>query len=175
MASKTYMRAQDDVTEPLLKQLDLEIWQQGPHEKAPVDANEKKNAKLLLLSFFAMVFIGLGNKVMQKVQTEPMKNYPYFLNLYTTFIFIPASFVYIIPMVMLGKLSEARKSVPQFKVCLFTVQIKRSLSRSTDRIGSIRQFLVMGFLDGFSSIMQTFAVTKIASGSLIILLSQVLS
>lgn len=95
-----------------------------------------------------MVFIGLGNKVMQKVQTEPMKNYPYFLNLYTTFIFIPASFVYIIPMIMLGKMSEARKTVPQFK------------------------YLVMGFLDGFASIMQTFAVTKIASGSLLILLSQ---
>ena len=63
-----------------------------------------------------MVFVGLGNKVMQKVQTEPMKNYPYFLNIYTTFIFIPASFVYIIPMIMLGKLSEERKDVPQFKV-----------------------------------------------------------
>jgi hypothetical protein len=33
----------------------------------------------------------------------------------------------------------------------------------------------MGFLDGFASIMQTFAVTKIASGSLLILLSQVRS
>ena len=35
------------------------------------------------------------------------------------------------------------------------------------------QYLVMGFLDGLASIMQTFAVTKILSGSLIILLSQV--
>mmetsp|Transcript_40571 Transcript_40571/g.84740 ORF Transcript_40571/g.84740 Transcript_40571/m.84740 type:complete len:391 (-) Transcript_40571:337-1509(-) len=139
----------DDVTEPLLKQLDIDIWQN--HEKhcpTITERNEKKDSKLLILSFVAMVFVGLGNKVMQKVQTEPMKNYPYFLNIYTTFIFIPASFVYIIPMIMLGKLSEERKEVPQFK------------------------YLVMGFLDGFASTMQIFAVTKIASGSLLILLSQ---
>ena len=120
MATKSYFRSEEDVTEPLLKQLDLESWQcPQPQDKsiaATADRKEKKNAKLLLLSFFAMVFIGLGNKVMQKVQTEPMKNYPYFLNLYTTFIFIPSSFVYIIPMALLGNLSEARKTVPQFKV-----------------------------------------------------------
>jgi hypothetical protein len=107
----------DDVTEPLLKQLDLDIWQN--YEKpcpTITERDEKKDSKLLILSFVAMVFVGLGNKVMQKVQTEPMKNYPYFLNIYTTFIFIPASFVYIFPMIMLGKLSEARKEVPQFKV-----------------------------------------------------------
>ena len=121
MAANSYFRSEDEVTEPLLKQLDLESWQgQRPQDKptaAAVDNSEKKNGNLLLFSFLAMVFIGLGNKVMQKVQTEPMKNYPYFLNLYTTFIFIPASFVYIIPMIMLGKMSEARKTVPQFKVC----------------------------------------------------------
>ncbi len=107
----------DDVTEPLLKQLDIDIWQNYEKPSATsAERNEKKDSKLLILSFIAMVFVGLGNKVMQKVQTEPMKNYPYFLNIYTTFIFIPASFVYIIPMIMLGKLSEGRKEVPQFKV-----------------------------------------------------------
>ena len=87
----------EDVTEPLLKQLDIDIWQNYEKPSATSsERNEKKDSKLLILSFIAMVFVGLGNKVMQKVQTEPMKNYPYFLNIYTTFIFIPASFVYII-------------------------------------------------------------------------------
>jgi hypothetical protein len=159
----------DDVTEPLLKQLDIDIWQN--HEKAPAtntERNEKKDSKLLVMSFLAMVFVGLGNKVMQKVQTEPMKNYPYFLNIYTTFIFIPASFVYIIPMIFLGKLSEERKEVPQFKVIeLFCFWQRHHV------INLPAQYLVMGFLDGFASTMQIFAVTKIASGSLLILLSQV--
>ncbi len=159
----------DDVTEPLLNQLDIEIWQKYANPPATNnERDEKKKSKLLVLSFVAMVFIGLGNKVMQKVQTEPMKNYPYFLNMCTTFIFVSVSFVYIIPMIMLGKLSEGRKEVPQFKVInVFAFAMGSILIKISE------QFLVMGFLDGFASTLQTFAVTKIASGSLLILLSQV--
>jgi hypothetical protein len=116
MNSKSLFPQDGDAAEPLLKNLDLAVWQGDEEVAAAAERKEKLKSKFLILSFVAMVFIGLGNKVMQKVQTEPMKNYPYFLNLYTTFIFIPASFVYIFPMIALGKLSDSRKSVPQVKV-----------------------------------------------------------
>ena len=107
----------EDVTEPLLKPLDKDTW--NGHGRGDAECPEEqgnKNSKLLGISFVAMVFIGLGNKVMQKVQTEPMKNYPFFLNMWTTFIFIPASFIYIVPMLWMGKLSPERKMVSQYKV-----------------------------------------------------------
>lgn len=34
-----------------------------------------------------------------QLQTVPMQNYPMFLNLLTTFVYIPLSFAYILPMV----------------------------------------------------------------------------
>ena len=51
------------------------------------DAAGKGNA--LLLSFLAMVIVGLGNKLFQIFETIPMHNYPFFLSLMTTFIYIP--------------------------------------------------------------------------------------
>ena len=41
-------------------------------------------AKMLVISFIAMIFVGLGNKIFQKLETIPMYNYPNFLNLLTT-------------------------------------------------------------------------------------------
>ena len=51
-------------------------------------------------------------------------------------------------MLYAGRISKEERAVPQHK------------------------FAVMGFLDGVASLMQVFAVTKIASGALLILLSQ---
>lgn len=39
-----------------------------------------------MLSFAAMVFVSLANKVFQKLETIPMYNYPNFLSLFTTFV-----------------------------------------------------------------------------------------
>ncbi|KAG5179711.1 hypothetical protein JKP88DRAFT_183161 [Tribonema minus] len=101
-----------------------------------------------MLSFVAMVFVSLGNKIMQKLETVPMRNYPNFLNLFTTFVYIPFSFAYIVPMVRCGSaITPDQLRVPK------------------------RVFAVMGALDGVSGIMQIFAATYL-SGPLVILLTQ---
>ncbi|KAG2831014.1 hypothetical protein PC129_g11391 [Phytophthora cactorum] len=102
----------------------------------------------LLVSFVAMVFVGLGNKIFQKLQTIPMHNYPTFLNLLTTFVYIPISFAYILPMIQYGSaITWDQRSIPK------------------------RKFAVMGGLDSIAGILQVFAATYLG-GSLIILLGQ---
>ena len=54
------------------------------------------------ISFLAMVFIGSMNKIFNKLETGPMYNYPNFLNLLTTFMYIPLSFAYVIPAIRAG-------------------------------------------------------------------------
>jgi hypothetical protein len=46
----------------------------------------KKDGRELMIAFISMVFVGLGNKVFNKLMTIPMYNYPNFLNLLTTFV-----------------------------------------------------------------------------------------
>lgn len=119
----------------------------------PVEANadkkkEDSKSMALLLSFLAMVVIGLGNKMFQKLQSIPMQEYPYFLSIYVTFIYIPLSFAYIFPMIWFGnQITKEQRAIPVYK------------------------FAIMGFLDGIAGIMQTFAVNFL-DGSLVILLQQ---
>eukprot|EP00752_Nemacystus_decipiens_P011032 g9801.t1 len=109
---------------------------------------QKRRQRGLLLSFAAMVFVSLANKVFQKLETIPMYNYPNFLSLFTTFVYIPFSFAYILPMMRYGTaITPEQTSVPK------------------------KVFAVMGALDGLSGIMQIFASTYLG-GSLIILLTQ---
>jgi hypothetical protein len=63
------------------------------------EAGSDKDAKFLALLFGVYVFVALGNRLFQKLQTIPMYNYPMFLNLLSTVVFVPASFAYIFPMV----------------------------------------------------------------------------
>ncbi|CAM9732854.1 unnamed protein product [Sphacelaria rigidula] len=108
----------------------------------------KRRQRGLLFSFVAMVFVSLANKVFQKLETIPMYNYPNFLNLFTTFMYIPFSFAYIIPMVRYGSsITPEQTRVPK------------------------KVFAVMGALDALSGIMQIFASTYLG-GSLLILLAQ---
>jgi drug/metabolite transporter (DMT)-like permease len=107
----------------------------------------KKDGKMLAIVFFAMVFIGLGNKVFQKLETLPMRNYPNFLNLLTTFVYLPVCFAYIVPAVRYGLIPKAQTDL------------------------SKKSFAVMGGLDGIAGIMQTFAATYLG-GPLLILLGQ---
>jgi CRT-like, chloroquine-resistance transporter-like len=70
------------------------------------------------------------------------------LNLFTTFVYIPFSFAYIIPMARCGSaITPDQRRVPK------------------------RVFAIMGALDGFSGIMQIFAATYL-TGPLVILLTQ---
>ncbi|CAM9867500.1 unnamed protein product [Phaeothamnion confervicola] len=95
-----------------------------------------------------MVLVGVGNKVLQKLETIPMYNYPNFLNLFTTFAYIPFSFAYIIPMVRYGTaITPEQRAVPK------------------------RVFVVMAILDGIGGIMQILCATYL-NGALLILLSQ---
>jgi len=102
-----------------------------------------------MISFLLMIVVGLGNKIFQKLMTIPMTNYPYFLNLFTTFVYVPVSFAYIIPMIQCGKqITQEQRDIRWYK------------------------WAIMGALDGVAGIMQTFATNYIYSGSLIILLLQ---
>ena len=67
--------------------------------------HKKKDDRKLAIVFACLVVIGLGNKVFSKLMTIPMYNYANFLNLLTTFIFLPVCFAYIIPMSRSGKFS----------------------------------------------------------------------
>lgn len=114
----------------------------------PGDAADKaKKQRMLVLSFVAMIFVGLGNKIFQKLETIPMYNYPNWLNLLTTGMYIPVSFAYVIPASRAGWITKDQFEVPK------------------------RDFAVMGFLDCLAGIMQIFAATYLP-GSLLVLLTQ---
>ncbi|KAH9113386.1 hypothetical protein LEN26_011531 [Aphanomyces euteiches] len=107
-----------------------------------------KNDRRLPLVFLALIVIGLGNKIFQKLQTIPMHNYPNFINLLSTFVYIPLSFAYIIPMIKYGKaITMDQQNIPK------------------------RKFAIMGALDSVAGILQVFAATYLG-GSLLILLGQ---
>lgn len=116
-------------------------------DKDDDNEGDAKNARMLTIVFIAMVFVGLGNKVFQKLMTIPMRNYPNFLNLLTTFIYLPTSFGYIIPSIRSGWIPKEQAEMGKWP------------------------FFVMGFLDAIAGIMQVFAATYLP-GPLLILLSQ---
>jgi len=67
-----------------------------------LEEEKAKDSNMLIVSFFSMILIGLMNKIFGKLQTIPMHNYPNFLNLLTTFVYVPVCFAYIIPMARSG-------------------------------------------------------------------------
>ncbi|GMI00063.1 hypothetical protein TrVE_jg3166 [Triparma verrucosa] len=120
-------------------------------EGGPKPEEEEASGQGLIISFCLMLLVGSGNKVFQKLQTLPMYNYPNFLNLLTTFMYIPLSFLYILPVakfnLLNGTISPEQLSLPK------------------------TPFAIMGFLDCLAGIMQIFAATYLP-GPLLILLSQ---
>ena len=112
---------------------------------------DRRRSRNLIVSFLLMIVIGSGNKVFMKLQTIPMQNYPLFLNLLTTFMFIPLSFAYIVPVAKFGLFNNAITS---------------------DQLSlPMKPFAVMGGLDCLAGIMQTFAAVHLP-GPLLILLPQ---
>ena len=73
-------------------------------------ANMNRN---LAISFFSMVFVGLMNKVFNKLMTVPMHNYPNFLNLLCTFVYLPVCFSYIIPASYYGWIPQEQLDMPK--------------------------------------------------------------
>lgn len=116
-------------------------------ELAELAKPDKADNKTLAAVFIGMVIVGLGNKVFNKLMTIPMYNYPNFLNLLTSFVYIPVCFAYIIPMARYGYIPQEQFDVPK------------------------KTFAIMGALDALASIMQIFGATYLP-GPLIILLLQ---
>lgn len=123
----------------------------GPREDlvppGPAPDSKEQDGRTLMIVFLGMVVIGLGNKVFNKLMTIPMHNYPNFLNLLTSFVYIPVCFAYIIPMAHYGYIPAEQFAVPK------------------------KSFAIMGALDALAGIMQIFGSTYLP-GPLIILLLQ---
>ncbi len=107
------------------------------------------DSRRLGLAFVVMVIVGTGNRIFMKLQTYPMYDYPLFLNVLTTIVYVPACFIYIIPMLLCGQaITPEQRAFPMYK------------------------FAIMGFLDGISSILSIFSVNYIVNAGSIILLQQ---
>lgn len=112
-----------------------------PPRASEIDPGQRAyRARMLVLSFCVMVVVGVGNLLSQKFQTYPMHNYPNFLNLLTTAMYIPLSFAYVAPAACLGRIDAAQLRVPK------------------------RPFAVMGLLDAMAGILQVFAMTYLPGG-----------
>ncbi len=111
--------------------------------------SDNSDSKRLTLAFLVMVIVGTGNRIFMKLQTYPMYDYPFFLNMLTTFVYVPACFVYIIPMILCGNsITPEQRAFPKYK------------------------FAIMGFLDGTSGILGIFSVNYIVNAGSIVLLQQ---
>lgn len=108
------------------------------------------NGNSLLIAFLLMLLFQLGNRIFSKLSTYPMYNYPLFMNLLSTFIYLPICFAYIIPVVYYSKtiITQDQLDIPKYK------------------------FMVMGTFDSMANIMSSFAVNYIPSAGLIVLVQQ---
>ena len=135
----------------------LAQYQQQLNNRDMEEANsegEEEDAAANDVKFLGMLFliycvIALGNRLFQKLMTIPMYNYPMFLNIMTTFVFVPLSFAYIWPMQKWGSsITKEQQAIPKYK------------------------FAVMGALDCLCGAMSMFAVNYISSGSMLVLIQQ---
>jgi len=149
-----------------IKTDNLEVDQDGQQEKTKLlsPINEEKggekgeggeseaesDANTLAIAFLLMLFFQLGNRVFAKLATYPMHNYPLYMNLMSTAVYIPVSFAYVIPMAYYRPdiITEDQLAIPKYK------------------------FGIMGTLDSIASVMNMFATTFITNAALIVLISQ---
>jgi len=112
-------------------------------------AEEKRKTRMLIICFFSMVFFSLGNSITQVLMINAMQNYAFYVNLLTTFVYIPASFAYIWPMLKWGThITEDQTKIPK------------------------RVFLYMGALDSIAGLLQIVAAAYIKNGTIMILVAQ---
>lgn len=104
----------------------------------------------LIVAFCLMLLFQLGNRIFGRLETFPMHNYPLFMNMLSTAIYVPICFAYIIPVIKFGNgaITKEQMEIPKYK------------------------FAVMGAYDSLAGIMQTFSVTYISSSSIIVLVQQ---
>ena len=121
----------------------------GP-KPSPVEEVTDHDGQALLLYFVIMLVCAMGNKIFGRLEVYPMHNYPLFLNIVLTVIYIPVCWVYIIPVMMCTKgiITKEQTDIPKYK------------------------FAVMGAYDSISSLLGTLAVNYIKSSTLMVLVSQ---
>jgi len=95
-----------------------------------------------------LVISGLCNRLFTIFQAEPMHNYPVVLSLWTQIAYSFICCLYIFPMMYSGEIGKTEFSVPK------------------------KHFLIMGILDGLTSVGSQFAINYIYKSSLIPLLQQ---
>lgn len=111
--------------------------------------DEEQGGSTLVIAFFLMLFFQLGNRIFGRLETFPMHNYPLFMNMLSTIIYIPICFAYIIPVQLFtNTITKEQTEIPKYK------------------------FGVMGMYDSLAGIMQTFAVNFITNSSMIVLVQQ---
>lgn len=152
----------DDDVDALLAQVDAQItrdWgQHGPRSRSlPLDVASPEQArrakdvarKRQYGTLAALVVVGLLNKVLSKLVTLPMANYPNALNLLTTAVYVPLSYAYIFPVARLRprRITAAHRALP------------------------CAPFATMGALDAAAATLQVFATTALP-GALVVLLLQ---
>ena len=114
-----------------------------------INPADETGGNTLVVSFLLMVFFQLGNRIFGRLETYPMHNYPMFMNILSVIMYIPLSFMYIIPVQILTDwITPEQRAIPQWT------------------------FMVMGFLDSIAGIMAMFAINYIPSASMIVLVQQ---
>ena len=61
-------------------------------DKSEKDLRDEANTGTLTSAFLLMLFFQLGNRLFYKLATYPMYNYPLYLNLMSTLVYIPICF-----------------------------------------------------------------------------------
>jgi uncharacterized membrane protein len=124
----------------------------GECNRAKIETEGKtadENGTTLIMAFLLMLLFSLANRVFGRLQMYPMHNYPLFINLLASWIYIPVCFLYIVPTVHFGNtITREQREIPK------------------------RKFAVMGGFDSVAGIMHTFAVNYISNASLIVLMQQ---
>jgi hypothetical protein len=121
---------------------------------AEIKIEEEQDVKedtgsILIIAFVLMLFFQLGNRIFGRLATYPMHNYPIFMNMLSTAVYIPICFAYILPMIAYtSTISKEQQEIPKYK------------------------FAIMGAYDSLAGIMQTFAINYISNSGTIVLVQQ---
>lgn len=146
MASSTYTKKNGETDRLLNKKgNDYKTVQISDDESE----DNKESSHALAISFVLMIVFQLGNRIFGRLVVYPMHNYPLFMNLSSTLMYVPVCFAYIIPMLMFtNSITKEQQDISKYK------------------------FAVMGGYDSVSGIMSTFAINYITSSSIIVLVQQ---
>ena len=110
---------------------------------------QAKQTKLIVVTLLMLGF-QFANRIMYKLVTYPMFNYPLFLNFFCCFLYIPIAFAYIVPV------SIYYPDIITKEMLAFPVT----------------KFAFIGLLDAISNTLQNISVNYVVNAALIILIQQ---